>query len=404
MANIALIQLALDNKAKSIRAKYGLPNIAGVIVRDNGNTIMHTVQGIRDASKNAAAAGNQATKADYFNVGSISKPITGFLIACLIKKGGVLTWGTRIRDVFPEFTSKTFRDRCGMNDSFLDTTVYELLGHTSGMNGSYYHIANNDEARDDDTDPFRYIQDQGMFNKGNDRYGEWRSYPALMYLRYLFTVLSLKKKKYKFNSSTNLGYQSKAKAGYGATATICAAMAERKTGKPWEQIMKELKASPLGGRLHMINGSLPNGMQLHTYDAASGLFIPLPDYNDIAPYDSKFVVGGIQCTVDGMAQFIRYNLRAVDSSAVFDIEQYQQPVTVATRGGLFLGGEAKNEPLNHNGATGGSLASMYIYHHSGRGFAAMMNCGGGPSDAPFRSAIGEMIQAMQEIHRNWDTI
>lgn len=404
MANIPLIQLALDNKAKSIRAKYGLPNIAGVIVRDNGNTVMHTVQGIRDTSKSATAASNQATKGDYFNVGSISKPITGFLIACLIKKG-VLTWETTIREVFPEFASKSFRDRCGMNDTFLNTKVYELLGHTSAMNGYYYHVANNDEMADGDTDPFRFIQDQGIQNGGNSRDEEWKSPAAMKYLRYLFTVLSLKKKKFQFNSSTNLGYQNKANYGYGATATICAAMAERKTGKSWEEIMKELMASTFNGTFHMIYGNLPNGMQFHGYDPASGLFIVLPTYNnDLTPYNSKFVVGGIHCTVGGMAQFIRYNLRAVNSSSILDIEQYQKPVTAAARGGLFLGGGPKNEPLNHNGATGGSLASLQIYHHSGRGFSAMMNCGGGPQNASYRAALGEMMQELHNIHRDWDDL
>ena len=404
MANIAQIQQTLDNKAKNIRAKYGIPNIAGVIVRDNGNTVMHTVQGVRDASLDASAAANQVTKADYFNVGSIAKPITGFLIACLIKKK-ILSWDTRIRDVFPEFTSKDFRIRCGMNDTFLDTMVYELLAHTSGMNGAYYHAENNDQLADGDTDPFRFIQDQGIQNGGNSRDKEWKNAAAMMYLRYLFTVLSLKKKKYQFGSTKNLGYQNKGNAGYGATATICAAMAERRTGRSWEQIMKELMASPFNGALQMIFGKLPNGMQFHTYDAAGGSFVPLPYHNnDLAPYNSKFVVGGIHCTVGGMAQFIRYNLRAVNSSTIFDIEQYQKPVTSVARGGLFLGGEAKMEPLNHNGATDGSQASLLIYHHSGRGFSAMMNCGGGPPDAPYTAALGEMMQELRNIHRDWETI
>jgi CubicO group peptidase (beta-lactamase class C family) len=404
MGDIVKIQKALDDKAKAVLSKYKLPNIAGVIVRDNGNTVMHTVQGVKDNSLSLTAASNKATASSYFNVGSISKPITGFLISCLIKKG-ILSWDTKIKDIFPEFSSKPFRDRCGMNSNFLETKILELLSHTSGMNGYYFDQENNNNTATRDTDPFRHIQDLGLNNGGNSRDKEWKNYGAMIYLRYLYTILSLKKKKYLFGSAKNLQYQNTATSGYGSTATICASMAERKTGKSWEQIMKELLVDPLGNKLQITHGPLPGGMQFHGYDPAAGKYTPFPPYNnDLAAYSSKFVVGGVHCTVSGMAQFIRYNLRAVNSSAIFDVAQYQMPVTNVARGGLFLGGGAQNEPLNHNGATGASLAQLYIYPHSGRGFSVMMNCGGGPAGADAGVAMGEMMQALQKIHTDWETI
>lgn len=404
MGNIAKIQAFLDDKAKSVRNKYGLPNIAGVIVRDNGSTIMHTVQGVKDSSKSASAADNQAGKTNYFNVGSISKPITGFLIACLVKKG-ILSWDTKIKDAFPEFNSKAFRDRSGMNDTFLETKVFELISHSSGMNGVQFFEENttNDDLKPRDTDPFRFIQDLGTNYGGNSRDKEWKNYESLMYLRYLYTVLCLKKKKYQFNSTKNLAYQNKAKSGYGSTVTICTAMAERKMGKAWELIMTELLFNPV--QLQITFGKLPDGMQFHHYDEPTGKYIPTPWMNnDLAPYSSKFMTGGIHCTVAGMAQFIRYNLRALNYAQVFDVAQYQAPVTDAAKGGLFLGGGTNGEPLNHNGATGSSLADLRIYHHSGRGFGVMMNCGGGPAGADAGTAMGEMLQELKNIHQDWETI
>lgn len=402
MGDIAKIQKTLDDTANAVRSKYGLPNIAGVIVRDNGNTTMHTVQGVKDSSKSATAAGNKAGKSDYFNVGSISKPITGLLIACLIKKG-VLSWDTRIKEVFPEFMAKAFRDRCGMNDSFLNTKVYELIAHTSGMDGYYYFEEDNTDTRIRDTDPFRFIQDQGITNGGNSRDKEWKNLESLMYLRYLYTILCLKKKKFIYNSNKNLQYQNKAKSGYGSTITICTAMAERKMGRAWELIMTELLFDPLS--LQITFGNLPNGMQFHHYDETMSKYVPSPWLNnDLAPYNSKFMTGGIHCTVAGMSQYIKYNLKTQNYSQVFDVNQYQMPVTDATKGGLFLGGGANNEPLNHNGATGSSLANLHIYHHSGRGFSVMMNCGGGPQGADTWAAMDEMMQELKNIHNNWEQI
>ncbi|MRG43914.1 serine hydrolase [Chitinophaga sp. SYP-B3965] len=404
MGDIIKIQKALDDKAKAVLSKYKLPNIAGVIVRDNGNTVMHTVQGVKNSSLSATTASNKATASSYFNVGSISKPITGFLISCLIKKG-ILSWDTKIKDIFPEFNSKPFRDRSGMNSTFLDTKIYELLSHTSGMNGYYFDQENNNDSSTRDTDPFRFIQDLGINNGGNSRDKEWKNFGAMIYLRYLYTILSLKKKKYLFNSPKNLGYQNTAKYGYGSTATICVSMAERKMGKNWEQIMNGLLADPLNNKLQITFGPLPGGMQYHGYDVALGKYTPYPTYNnDLAPYNSKFIVGGVHCTVGGMAQFIKYNLRAINSSAVFDVAQYQMPVTNVAKGGLFLGGGAQNEPLNHNGATGASLADLAIYPHSGRGFSVMMNCGGGPAGADSWAAMAEMMQELRNIHTNWEII
>lgn len=396
MGNIIKIQKRLDDETESIRSKYKLPNLAGIIVRDNGNTSIHTVQGVRDSSKSNIAS-NKATKEDYFNVGSISKPITGLLIARLIKKG-ILTWDTKIKDVFPEFTFKLFRDRCGINELFLDTKVYELMAHSCGMNGYYYFTEDNGSTAIRDTDPIRYFH-PAIDDK---RKKEWKNIPSLVYLRYLYTILCMKEKKFQYNSAKNLGYQNKANSGYGSTSTICAAMAEKKTGKSWETITTELLSEL---QLQMIYGNFPNGMQMHHYDDSSGKYIPSSWQNtDMAPYNYKFMTGGIHCTVAGMAQYIKLNLRAVNTSQLFDVVQYQAPVTAAAKGGLFLGGGANNEPLNHNGATGSSLANMHVYSHSGYGFSVMTNCGGGPTGSNSEAAVNELFSALQKIHKEWESI
>jgi CubicO group peptidase (beta-lactamase class C family) len=400
MGNLAAKQQLLDAKAKGVLDKYGIPNIAAVLVRDNGSTVLHTVQGVRNTNLGSIAA-NKVDKSDYFVVGSISKPITGFLIACLINQG-VLTWNTTIADVFSEFKSKVFRDSCGMNENFLGVKLHELMAHTCGINGTYYFELNDDDHSRQDADPFRFFGDQqAVFNKDNSRYKEWETLESVVYLRYLYTILCLKNEKYIYGAAKNLGYQNKSRSGYGSTPVICVAMIERLMGKPFETIMADLLSGPLNG-LHIKYGSLPNGMQQHKYDDASGKFVPQFEYNDdeFMPFISKFIVGGISCTVAAMAQYIRYNLRALNYATVFDVAQYQEPVTDFAKGGMLLGGGLNHEPLNHEGATEQCLALTYIFPYSGYGFAVMMNCNGGNAVA----ALNELIEETKKIHQNWDSI
>ncbi len=400
------IQKTLDDRAKAVLDEFGIPNIAAVIVRDDGATVVSTAQGIRDTTKSATAASNKVKITDHFNVGSISKPITGFLIACLIKKG-VLTWNTKIADVFTEFKSKALRARCGMNESFLDTRVFELMSHTSAMTGWYYYVENDKDQRQRDTDPFRFPWDLGIYNGGNTRDKEWKNLNAVVYQRYLYTILCMKKEKYEFNSSRGFKYENKGDSGYGSMVTICAAMVERLTGKPFEAIVTELLSDTL--ELEIKFGKLPNGMQFHYYDDAEGKWLPALNLsNDFSPFAAKNITGGMHCTATGMGQFIKYNLRALDHSGIFNIAHYQAPVTDAAKGGLYLGSGTNNEPLNHSGATGGSLANVHIYPHSGRGFGVMLSSGGGPEPDEEKQAANkaqkEMMLQIKDMHDNWEGI
>ena len=398
MPNIAKIQKAIDDTARLVIGAYKIPAIAAVLVNENGSKVLHSVQGLKDASKSATAASNKAGKGDFFNVGSISKPITGLFIAALIKRGD-LKWDTKISDVFTEFKSKAFRDHCGLNSNFLNTKLYELISHSSGMGGQFYFDRNNDNKRGGDTDPFRVPEEQGILAGGSSRDSEWMSFESLRYQRYLYTLLYMKKKKYKYKQTDDLGYNNKHATGYSSSVTIATAMAERKLGRAWELIMTELLFHPLP--MEMRFGAVPNGMQHHSHDTGSGKFVPNPSFtNTLSNYSSKFMTGAIHCTVEGMAQYIRYNIRALTYGQAFDVTAYQKPVTNAAQGGLFLNtGANNNEPLWHVGTTGGSRAVLNVYPHTGAGYAVMMNCVDGNSQA----AMDDMSKALADIYKNWNT-
>ena len=205
---------------------------------------------------------NTVSKSDYWNVGSISKPLTGFFVAALVKLG-VLKWDTTLVQVFPEFGSAAFRKQTGIRDTYLNTTVAQLMGHTSRIDGQYYFNLNDDKTSQRETDPFRYPFDLTLKK-------EWENNGATRHLRYLYAILSIKDEPFVLDGTKNLHRENTQPSGYGSTATIVAAMAERKTGKAFETLFDEVK-SALGFDIRRYG--LTNGMQLHSWDVAAGKYV-----------------------------------------------------------------------------------------------------------------------------------
>jgi CubicO group peptidase (beta-lactamase class C family) len=426
-------QQLLDQAAQNVMTSYQLPNIAAVMVRDQGQTVLSTAQGIRDASLPASLPSNQVNTSDYFNVGSISKPIFGMLLACLIKQG-LLQWTTTIGKVFTEFTSAAFRARCGMNTNFLDTQLYELTSHTSGIDGMFYFVQDpnqNDPNYNIEVaevaDPYRFIDDwEVMQDGGSERDLEWENLPSVVYRRYLYTVLSLKQQKFMFNQAHNDSYDNKAVSGYGSSAVIAAAMCERRAGKPFEQLMNELLTNTIP--MQICYGLPPRAdeeavyMQMHDWDPTSGTYVvcrfgqkpaatgqvaPFPVQpapiatGPFAPFQPKFLTGTMSCTVDGMAQFIKYNLNALANPAMFDLAAYHKQVTVYdTQGGIALSGGG--EPYWHSGENPGANAWMEVYPSGGHGLAVMVNAESGPTPAKSaKKAVGQLVTQLRGYQNAW---
>src|SRR5208283_2624658 len=119
------------------------PAMAAALVHNYGAVTAFTTKGVRRWGNPAPAQ-----QTDIFNLGSISKPVTGYLMATLIQAGlptpsGPLTWEFRIRQAFPELESADCRHKFGIPDSYagsslgvdnyLNVTIEELLSQGSGM-------------------------------------------------------------------------------------------------------------------------------------------------------------------------------------------------------------------------------------------------------------------------------
>ena len=122
----------LEGKIDELREKHGVPALSGVLVRDGGDTVVARSRGVRKFDVGHSVSANQVDLFDRFNLGSTTKPFTGYLIAYLVQLD-MLGWKTALADVFPELGSLAFRTRYGVQSDYLGKTVEQLMTHNAGM-------------------------------------------------------------------------------------------------------------------------------------------------------------------------------------------------------------------------------------------------------------------------------
>lgn len=95
------------------------PAIGVAIVGPEGVLAIHT-QGLR-----TARGSDNVTQSDMWHLGSCTKAMTALLYADLVEQGKT-SWGATIPDLFPDIADQ-------IDASWTDTTVEDLLDHTSGV-------------------------------------------------------------------------------------------------------------------------------------------------------------------------------------------------------------------------------------------------------------------------------
>ncbi len=101
------------------RKEHDVPALAAGIIRANEQPL-RTVVGVRKRGVDTAATIN-----DKWHLGSVTKPITGLLIAMLVDQG-LLDWDTPLEKIFPDQAEKWSAD-------VKQITPGHLLTHTSGL-------------------------------------------------------------------------------------------------------------------------------------------------------------------------------------------------------------------------------------------------------------------------------
>jgi CubicO group peptidase (beta-lactamase class C family) len=185
----------LQRDLVTLRETYHLPALEACVIRRDG--ILETaVTGVRKVGGTAAV-----TSKDLFHLGSMTKAMTATMLATLVQEGK-LSWNMTMTQAFPALAST-------MDPRYKNVTLEQLLTHTSGLAD--------------------YTTDL-----------EWASIPPFTgtpaQQRQAFARMLLTRP-----PAGPAGVYLYSNAGYA----VAAAIAERVTGKTWEQLMQERVFGPL---------------------------------------------------------------------------------------------------------------------------------------------------------------
>jgi CubicO group peptidase (beta-lactamase class C family) len=201
MSGAASAQTSLDATLKSYSAKYELPALAAAVVKD-GKLIAVGAVGTRRLGTDIPV-----TLDDRFHIGSDTKAMTALLCAMLVDEGR-LRWNSTMAELYPELAAT-------MDARLKTVTVEQLLSHTGGL------PADSDELW---SWLIKSIYEDG--NLDDTRY----------WLVKQISAMPLPHAPGEKMVYSNLGY------------TVAGAIAERISGKTWEELMVERIFTPLGLR------------------------------------------------------------------------------------------------------------------------------------------------------------
>jgi CubicO group peptidase (beta-lactamase class C family) len=257
----AAIDGAQDVKTliEPIRRKFKLPCLAAVVLRD-GKIVGEGVCGVRRAGGAEAAMPD-----DLFRLGTDTMVMTAMLMAALVEEGK-LNWTTTVGEVFGSMK--------GMDAGWRPVTLQQLLMHRAGAPQSI--------------DTARLV------------WRVWRAKGTPMQQRMGVVEAVVTRPPENTPGSKYLFSM----VGY----TIAGTMAEKVTGRPWEELIEEKAFRPLGiasaalgvpgerGKFHALQGHRQDGTPLD-----SGIEIELPPA--LGPART------VQMTMREWARFVMAHLR-----------------------------------------------------------------------------------------------
>jgi len=124
----------LESIVDAVRALEDLPAIAVVVVK-NDMIVEWTAVGQR-----SMGFPNLVSTSDQWHIGSLTKAMTGTLIAMYVEQS-LLDWDTRPIDVWPELAQSIHPD-------YVDVTVAQLLTHRAGLAVQAYDVPSESALQD----------------------------------------------------------------------------------------------------------------------------------------------------------------------------------------------------------------------------------------------------------------
>ncbi|WP_219894542.1 serine hydrolase domain-containing protein [Aquisediminimonas profunda] len=192
-------QVFLDQLLAEVRAKDQLP-AAAVMIQIDGKTVASSAQGLR-----AIGHPDKVSLQDPWELGSDTKAITATMIARLVDKG-LLRFEDRLQDLLPDLATT-------MDPAYRSVTLVQLLGHTGGLPPL------TDDA---DLPEFKRViaTAKGVQAQRQAIAGAYLAKPPASPIGEF--------------SYSNIGY------------IVAGAIAERRTGKSWESLVRREVFKPLG--------------------------------------------------------------------------------------------------------------------------------------------------------------
>lgn len=192
-------QAFLDQTLADVRAKDQLP-AAAVMIQIDGKTVASSAQGLR-----AIGFPEAVTLRDRWHLGSDTKAITATMIGRLVDKG-LLRFDDRLQDLLPDLSET-------MDPAYRTVTLRQLLSHMGGL-----------PPLTDDADLPEFKR---IIAKSKSVQAQRRAIASVYLAKPLASPVG------EFSYS-NIGY------------IVAGAIAERRTGKSWEDLVRQEIFKPLG--------------------------------------------------------------------------------------------------------------------------------------------------------------
>ena len=325
--------------------------MAIAVVRD-GKIVDQAVVGVREQGKLG-----KAQLQDRWHIGSIGKAMTSTLLASLIEQGK-LRWDSTLGELLPHFK---------MRPEYRGVTVTQLLQHRGGI-----------------------PQDMRFTGPYVERITKGAKTPTEIRAAYLADVLQ---RAPVAKPGTRMAYSN---AGY----TLAGYLAEKVTGKPYEQLMQERVFQPLGMTHTKAGGVVEAGQPQGHSITPKGLEVfnftgPLPIMT--AP------AGNITCSIGDLARFAASHLDGLRGKnrllKAKTVQQLHTPPTVPPGEELYACGW-EIMPLRkihgHGGSNGTFRAHLAIFPEENMAIVAIGNAGGEDDPSPELQAIFSVQQHLKK--------
>lgn len=362
----------LGRRLLAIAKQCNVPAMAGVLVRDQGDTIITNAQGVRKIGESGPQ--NTIMPWDKFDLGSISKVYAAYLIGALIEAHvSKVDWGTKLGKVIA-----------------LQPTNYSTLYGEEPMD--YYTVHSSGMPEQPTADN---VNDWELFTPLDATF-------AKRHARRVAYVQNAVQDKPLFTPGS--GYQ------YSGGGIITACMLEEIMQKPYEDLVNEYIYQPLGmhhsGFGRMCSPGALDGPWQHSYDANSKSLQPdqtmmLYGY-DLYPRAS---VGSAYSSAPDMGAFLAEQLRT--NPVVFKTTRSTLQTDQPAGGSTFVrGGWGSSSPgsylamLVKDGSNGASKSQAQVDLAKQIAYAAMSNA----ADVVSLPGVLDALQVAQSMDTHWDDL